>query len=466
MKEPLLFGHVAPQRAPEELRHRFEVVPMLVGPTREPGTFRSDVRRLRALAGRRWNERLFDLLTVMCTLRAADRFIPSPDIPFNMTRDLNIACTVHDPDFWRSVEPLLAGVVFRLGMDRLHFTPIALRKRIADAKPLDAETRNTRADSICLFSGGADSFCGAAHLLANGRSPLFVCLSVGGIAERQRELFEAIRLRFPAVPEDALIQLTPWPNAWPRDRIRMRPVWQHRDSLQRLRAMFFFALAALVAKPRGIDEIFMCENGIIGAAIAFSPDLANPTTTRPAEPSFLRAMEELLQVVLDAPALRIRNPFQYKTKGEVLREAAQLGLGDALPRTVSCWESGNRGISNCGTCVPCLFRQLAFDESRVPVSDPYRLDPIPPGDAWETWGSSELPRLRAVAEYSRRARRRGVKGLLLNEPAVYDAIDVTGGPTRSRAASRQQQTTLDELAPGRVARTILRFARASAARLP
>jgi 7-cyano-7-deazaguanine synthase in queuosine biosynthesis len=469
MTETLLFGHVVPQRAPEELRRGFDVIPLFVGPTRKPGTFRSDVKHLRALAGSRWNARLFDLLTVMCTLRAADRFMRSRDI-FDMSRDLNIACTVHEPERWLELAPLLARAVFRLSADRLHFTPVPLRHRIADAEPLVAEgppfADENRSDCVCLFSGGADSFCGAAHLLMHRRRPLFVCLSVGGIAQRQRELFEAIRARLSRVPADALIQLTPWPNSWPRDRIRPRRGWQHRDSLQRLRAMFFFSLAALVGLPRGIDEIFMCENGIIGAAIAFSPSLANATTTRPAEPSFLRAMEELLQQTLDAPALRIRNPFQYMTKGEVLRECAKSGLGETLPHTVSCWQSGQLGISNCGTCVPCLFRQLAFDESGLPERGTYRLHAIPEGASWSRWKSSELPRLRSVAMYSRDALRRGVKGLMMDEPAVFDAIDVTAGPTHRRAVPGPEQEALDEAAPRKMARAILRFARASAERLP
>lgn len=467
MAETLLFGHVVQQRAPEEVRRRFEVIPLFVGSTRQPGTFRSDVRRLRTMAGSRWNARLFDLLTVMCTLRAADRFIRSRDI-YDMSRDLHIACTVHEPERWLALAPLLERTVFRLSADRLHFTPVPLRNRVAEAEPLPNEgsfADANGADCVCLFSGGADSFCGAAHLLKHRRQPLFVCLSVGGIARRQRELFDAVRAKFPRVPADALVQLTPWPNSWPRER-RPRHGWQHRDSLQRLRAMFFFSLAALVGRPHGIDEIFMCENGIIGSAIAFSPALDDATTTRPAEPSFLRAMETVLQETLDAPALHIRNPFQYMTKGEVLRECATSGLAKTMPRTVSCWQSGHLGISNCGTCVPCLFRQLAFDESGVSKRGAYRLHSIPEGKEWTQWKSSELPRLRSVATYSRDALRRGLKGLAMEEPAVFDAVDVTGGPTARRAVSALEQEALDDAAPRKMARAILRFARACVARLP
>lgn len=467
MKPTLLFGHVAPIVVPKRLHANFDVVPMLVGPTRAPGTFRSDVTRLRALAGRKWSATLFDLLTVMCTLRAADRFIKSRDI-YAMGRDLHIACSVHDAKRWRELTAALRHAVYRLGSDHLDFHPVGLRRRVDDAKPLrETSLRLDQSyvpDCICLFSGGADSFCGAAHLLANGRNPLFVSVSIGGIAERQRVLLRAIRKRFPWLPERALIQLSPWPNAFPRGH-RPRRSWQHRDSLQRLRAMFFLSLGAIVARAFDVDELFMCENGVVGAAITYSPAYDNATTTRPAEPRFLRAMEDFLGEALGSPRICIRNPFQYLTKGEVLRDTAALGLGERLPDTISCWTSGNQGIRNCGVCVPCLFRQLAFDESGLPRRGRYDRATIPKGGAWKKWKSVELPRLQAIRDYCESVVRDGPAALLHREWAVMDTLDVTGGPTSERF-SGSIRLQLDDCAPERMAETIHRFACATITRLP
>jgi len=466
VSEVLLLGHVDRLEVPARLASKFDVVPMLVGPTREDGAFRSDVTRIRNLAGPKWNAMLYDLLTVMCTLRAADRYFRSRDV-FAMGRQLHIAATVHDAARWRVLAAPLKHAVYRLSYDRLDFHPIALRRRARDSRPITGATSpleaGYRPDCVCLFSGGADSFCGAAHLLANGRRPLFVSVSIGGVAGRQKVLFDAIRRRFSHVPRSALVQLTPWPNAFPRGR-RPAKGWQHRDSLQRLRAIFFLSLAAMVGHFFDLDDVFMCENGVVGAAIVFAPAYDNASTTRPSEPHFLRALEAFLQAALDAPAVRLRNPFQYKTKGEVLRETAKLGLAKWLPQTVSCWRSGNQGIVNCGACVPCLFRQLAFDESGLPQRGRYKRAAIPPR-AWQRWKSSELPRLAAIREYSLRAMREGTRGLEQYEPAVMDAIDVTGGPASRAAVGKEEQQRLDDEAQARMAATILRFARATAGRL-
>jgi 7-cyano-7-deazaguanine synthase in queuosine biosynthesis len=468
MSETLLLGHVAPVNVPRRLAAAFDVIRMFIGPTRAAGTFRSDVTKLRGLAGPRWTVELFDLLTVMCTLRAADRFFRSRDI-FAMGRDLHIACTVHDAKRWRELTPLLRHAAYRLSYDHLDFHPLHMRARAPDAKPLPQTSLAFDdayvPDCLCLFSGGADSFCGAAHLLANGRRPLFVSVSIGGIAARQRLLFQTIRKRFPHVPERALIQLSPWPNAFRRDQ-RPAKGWQHRDSLQRLRSTFFFSLGAIAARSFAVEELFMCENGIVGAALTYSPVYDNATTTRPAEPRFLRAMEDFLAAHLGEPRLRIRNPFQYRTKGEVLRETAALGLGASLPRTISCWTSGNQGIHNCGVCVPCLFRQLAFAESGLRLRERYTRAAIPRGRAWPRWESAELPRLIAIRDYCERAVRDGASGLLSTEEAVMDAADVTGGPTAQRAVPLDARDELDAAAPLRMADTVLRFARATIARLP
>jgi hypothetical protein len=243
--------------------------------------------------------------------------------------------------------------------------------------------------------------------------------------------------------------------------------WKTQDDLQRLRSIFFFSLAAIVAQALNIKEVLMCENGLVGAAIIFSPRDDNPSTTRPAEPHYLRAVEHFLQRALDYPELRIRNPFQYMTKGEVLAYADHLGLRRSLYRTVSCWRSGNRGVKNCGQCVPCLFRQLAFDEAGLPAPpNAYGYQHPIPRRNWRAWNSQELERLEDIREYCKQAVRGGTRWLFENELAVVDAIDVTGGPLRRTSKEPADSELRDVLAPRKMAQVILRFARTTLNRLP
>jgi 7-cyano-7-deazaguanine synthase in queuosine biosynthesis len=468
-KDSLILGTVARERPPAALRRRFAIVKLPIGSKRTAGRFFSEVEKIRALCGPAWNRHAFDLLNVMCVLRAADRYYRSAGL-FANTRDLRIAIGVTAPRRWQALAPALRRTVFLLSGDRLtlhahgtHTIPDAAKPaaRSTLAQALD----DYHPDCVCLFSGGADSFCGAAHLLACGRRPLLVAHAVGAVSGRQIELFDALRDRFPQLGTRALVQLRTYPRSPARGARVPRGTWRQQDDLQRLRSMHFLSLAALIAHAHALDDVFMCENGIIGAAIAFSPHEDTPYTTRPSEPRYLRGMQQFLNAALDAPSLRLRNPFQYMTKGEVLRDTARLGLTEALYRTVSCWRSGNRGVRNCGECVPCLFRQLAFAEAGLPRRrGDYYGHAIPPL-RWHLWQSDARHRLAAVRAYADAVHEGGRTWLLRNEEAVTDAIDVTGGAARLRAVDAGAVEDLDDHAAARMAAAIDRFARATLARL-
>jgi 7-cyano-7-deazaguanine synthase in queuosine biosynthesis len=471
MKEILLHARVGQERVPIRLRRKYRVLTVSLSHGRHAGHFNTDVLNLRNLCGQRWHSGLFDLLNVMCAVRAADRYFTSTGL-FHVRRRMHVAVGVTDVRHWKSLRPALTNAVAKLSRDMLHFYPIKIPKRPQlalsppCAKQLGLLSSAPEPDSVCLFSGGADSFCGAAYLLSRRRRPVLVSQSIGPVSGLQRRLFEALRTRFPSLPPDRLVQIRTHPNATKiaRENPRARLRWASRDKLQRLRSMFFFSLAGIVAQANDVDEIFMCENGIIGAAIVFAPIDDTPYTTRPAEPHFLRAMQDLLRSALARPRLTIRNPFQYMTKGQVLSLASDMGLRDSLYRTVSCWRSGNCGIRNCGQCAPCLFRQLAFDEAALPPAPQayaYR-HPIPRRD-WRRWNSHELPRLIDIREYCDNAVRIGIARLMCTELAVVDAIDVTCGS--GSGTPTQQPETLDSVAPHKMARAILRFARATLRRL-
>jgi len=404
----------------------------------------------------------------MCALRAADRYIRDQGM-FRARRRISLAVQVSNPTRWKRLATPLSTVVKTLSNDVLDFYPLPLDPEpvAVAARNISAELRFERCrkpDCICLFSGGADSFAGAAHLLKQGRHPLFVSHAVGPVSGLQKRLFNDLIIKFKNLDPRHLVQLRPRPNTARAREQGHGLYWKPRDFLQRLRSAFFFSQAAIIARGLEANDIFMCENGLIGAAIVFAPIDDSPYTTRPAEPHFLRAMENFLRQALAMPRLAIRNPFQFMTKGEVLTKAIRLGLADSLNRTVSCWRSGNQGVRNCGHCVPCLFRQLAFSEANLPPSGEfgrYR-GPIPLRK-WRQWDSTELSRLKDIRLYCQKVVQGGLPYLLANELAVIDAIDITGGNAGAPAADGRQ--IRDEDAPRKMAGVILRFARATLQRL-
>jgi 7-cyano-7-deazaguanine synthase in queuosine biosynthesis len=464
INDALVYGFTARRPLPSSLHQRGRrIVRLRIGESRRAGSFFAETERLRAMCGAAWSVRSFDLLNVMCTLRAADRYYRSEGL-FGNTRDVRIAVTVADRRRWCSLNDLFRRTVFTLSNDRLLFEAVALARRPSSSRPAEVSStqdlrRVYRPDCVCLFSGGADSFAGAAYLLSIGRRPLLIAHAVGPINGRQQELFDALRRRFDVLHPQALIQTRSYPASPRRGEPRPNWMWRQRDDLQRLRSMYFLSLAAMIATGHGLDEVFLCENGLIGAAIIWAPNQDTPYTTRPAEPHYLRQMQCFLSGALDQK-LRIRNPFQYLTKGEVLRRCADLGLTNGLYRTVSCWRSGNRGIRNCGQCVPCMFRQLSFDEAGLthPSAETYA-HPIP-RKRWSRWVSPARHRLYALRDYSARiVDGAGRAWLLAEEQAVTDAIDVTGGPADGVGVGAEAQQALDNAATEAMAATIERFAR-------
>jgi Queuosine biosynthesis protein QueC len=82
----------------------------------------------------------------------------------------------------------------------------------------------------------------------------------------------------------------------------------------------------------------------------------------------------ILQRVLDAAGLRVQitNPYQFKTKGEMLVEGLDHSLLLAnAHRTTSCGRFKRYGYKHCGRCVPCLIRRASFAHWSVADSTPY-----------------------------------------------------------------------------------------------
>ena len=137
---------------------------------------------------------------------------------------------------------------------------------------------------------------------------------------------------------------------------------------QRSRSLIFLAYGVLVAsalkryKDDGGVDLYMCENGLISINPPLTPARIGSLSTRTSHPIFLGLFQDLL----DAAGLRItvRNPYQFKTKGEMLRECKdQAFLMKHASQTTSCGRYARNGWKQCGRCLPCLIRRAAFHAS-------------------------------------------------------------------------------------------------------
>ena len=134
---------------------------------------------------------------------------------------------------------------------------------------------------------------------------------------------------------------------------------------QRARSLIFIAegiLAATSLKAYGDGAeivLYMAENGFISINPPLTGARLGSLSTRTTHPVFLRLIQELL--VAAGLRIRIVNPYQFKTKGEMLRECLNQSIvREYAHATTSCGRFKKYGYRHCGRCVPCLVRRAAF----------------------------------------------------------------------------------------------------------
>lgn len=205
--------------------------------------------------------------------------------------------------------------------------------------------------SVQLFSGGMDSFTGAAEeFLRYGRDIILVShRSASKTWKLQRDLIGDLRARAPGRRlMHVAVEMTKQD-----DRLR-------RERTQRSRSFLYAALAGTVAKLVGIDAIRFYENGIVGMNLPVLPQVVGGRATRTTHPEVLRGFQKVLTLLNEAP-LKVENPFEFLTRAEVIQRLDAAGAIDLLRHTVSCAHvhKSSSMHPHCGVCSQCVDRRVA-----------------------------------------------------------------------------------------------------------
>src|SRR5205814_1902742 len=98
-----------------------------------------------------------------------DRFVLRSITPDAWTREIDLELDLVDPSPWNARSDRIAAALRFLTGDiwRIGF-------KDGGARPPSWHPKFTDRDCVCLFSGGMDSFIGAANLADAGRQPLLV----------------------------------------------------------------------------------------------------------------------------------------------------------------------------------------------------------------------------------------------------------------------------------------------------
>lgn len=318
------------------------------------------LRRKLEAAPRAW-----DLLSLALAVVTADLANPRAKSPDGWTREFVLEIAVAEPDFWNEQAVAIGRALAFLTTDRWQ-----LRFLSGGALPVASpEPVRPEEDSTVLLSGGLDSLVGAIDLVASGKQPLAVSQTVRGDAAKQ--------MAFAAQIGGGLRHLQFNHNA---------RVPSDEEKSQRARSLIFLTFGVLAATTLRryhageVVPLYVCENGFIAVNPPLTGGRLGSLSTRTTRPEFLAQFQRILYAA--DLRVQIENPYQLRTKGEMLRSCADQDLLRTIAATAtSCGRFQRFAYTHCGRCVPCQVRRAAFLAWGVADTTDYVYEPLGRSDA-------------------------------------------------------------------------------------
>lgn len=318
------------------------------------------------------SETAIDLAILAATVTAADTKISrKDDAQDSWTREINLYLPVSNVDLWSYNAQLIERMLRFLTGDLWSVSFHARQNEMTSLIERPPKLADTTLDTVCLFSGGLDSFVGAIDLLENGNNPVFVSHYKDANTKSQAICAERLSKQY---------------GDFSPLHVRANVSFDKNDlpglgaeTTTRGRSFIFLALAALVADSiDGMTLIYVPENGLISLNVPTDPLRLGAWSTRTTHPFYIARWQELLDN-LDIAA-QFLNPYRFKTKGQMLSECANSTfIAENYDITTSCssivkgrWKRLPKG--HCGYCTPCLIRRAsiitAFGEDITSYSIP------------------------------------------------------------------------------------------------
>jgi 7-cyano-7-deazaguanine synthase in queuosine biosynthesis len=321
------------------------------------------------------NPTALDLLVAAGACYVVDKAVKRKSASDAWTRDLPVSFPVSDPERWETVGDrlntalsFLSGDVwrtsFRQSPCKLFVAPKAGRKKTLP--PGEPDTF----DAVSLFSGGLDSFIGTLDYLdahPKNRLMLIGHYDAPGPRSQQKDVYDQMRTRFAG--RTKLVQV----------RVAQRPSKNVEPTL-RSRSIVFLGLGIYAASEIGETVPLLApENGMIALNLPMTPSRSGSCSTRTMHPFYLNTFRSVLKDL--GLTNTLVNPLELKTKGECVIQCGDLNLLTSLAsRTVSCSHASRRqdwkrkSATNCGYCVPCLFRRASLHATKLDSGKQYGID--------------------------------------------------------------------------------------------
>jgi len=310
-----------------------------------------------------WNvhTEALDFLLICASIYAVDRVVKRENASDHWTRNLDVMIEVRDVERWQPVAKDLAAAVSFLTGDLWVLTFEAAQHSFSRKR------KNRRKHAlgfpkspvVSLFSGGLDSYIAALNLLNEHRETKLLFVShydrhVSGPASEQEALRRFLSSKF----------LNRVSHLQVRTGVALNG-YKYENSF-RSRSLVFLGIAVYAAAKIGPGTpILIPENGPISVNMPLNPSRRGSCSTRTVHPLFIKSISDVLSNAGFKHG--IWNPYQFKTKGEMVQECVYSELlKETYHLTNSCGKAGrkthwaNKSAHACGTCVPCLLRRAAL----------------------------------------------------------------------------------------------------------
>jgi len=304
-----------------------------------------------------------DLILIASYVLAGDQAIDrgSPDdtdMGKKWRRSFRFVIGVEDPELWRkpAMMSLLEDTLGFLSEDyyTFEFQKGTSRpgEQLALANPKGEPFVSwDHVQDVVLFSGGLDSLGGAVdQFLRQKRDIILVShRSATKTWKTQRDLIDDLRRMG---PERNLPHLG--------IRVQRHDNALRKERTQRSRSFLYAAIAGTVAQLVGRRRILFYENGVVALNLPVSRQVVGAKATRTAHPKVLKGFAGILSLVA-GETFEVENPFELKTRAEVIKHIADCGGQELIRHAVSCAyvTSASNQHPHCGVCSQCVDRQFS-----------------------------------------------------------------------------------------------------------
>ena len=307
--------------------------------------------------------RIKDLLEIAGYVYAADRMTKRGQ-PIQLeyqgwSRKFHFFIKVRDHKFWQKKtikESLSKILTYTTGDLSYEFSFLEGGKDVGQSMLFDdpnfklVKKENT---AISLFSGGLDSLAGALELLHTTDNDLILVSHQSNnfaITKIQNSIYNLLSNDYPG-----RVQRFPFTCSLSGDRAI--------EETQRSRIFLYTSIAFSLMSLANEKTIHVYENGMTSLNFPKRQDMMNARSSRTTHPQTIFLLEAFFNSI-SKEKIKIKQPFFYITKAEVIERIHLYGKINYLNSTITCTKTFNISkktspANHCGICSQCIDRRFA-----------------------------------------------------------------------------------------------------------